>query len=74
MSDNTKMLQALVDGQSKINKKLDVLGEKIDENGKRINKLGLDLAELSDDASTVDEFEELDKRVAKIENVVFASN
>lgn len=71
MSD-TKMLQAILNGQSAIKEELkgDIkrLGKKVDKNtkaiernGERIDKLGLQLAELADDAPTVDEFENLEK-------------
>jgi hypothetical protein len=62
MSDKN-MLQAIIDGQSaikeelrkdinKVGKDLLRVEGKVDKNGKRIDKLGLDLAELSDDAPT----------------------
>lgn len=76
---DTKMLQAIIiDGQKAIKEELkgdikkvgkDVLRveEKVDKNGERIDKLGLELAELQDDAPTVDEFEGLERRVGKLE-------
>ena len=77
MSD-TKMLQAILDGQNAIKEELksDIkrLEEKVDKNtviieknGKRIDKIGLQLAELADDAPTIDEFEKLEKRVSTLE-------
>lgn len=78
MSD-TKMLQAIINGQKALEERL--MGEigkvrsdvkrvevKVDKNGKRIDKLGLQLAYLEDDAPTREEFDDLDKRVKKIEN------
>ena len=59
MSD-TKILQAILDGQEEIKK--EVL-----ENRKRIDKIGLNLAELSDDTPTLDEFDGLKDRVTSIE-------
>jgi len=80
MSD-TKMLQALIDGQKAIkeellekvggvDKKVDEVKKEVVNNGKRIDKIGLELAELSDDAPTVEEFDELEKRVGKVEKQV----
>ena len=77
MSD-TKMLQAILDGQNAVKEELksDIkrLEEKVDQNtvtieknGKRIDKIGLLLAELADDAPTIDEFEKLEKRVSTLE-------
>ncbi|QQS38524.1 hypothetical protein IPM62_04025 [Candidatus Woesebacteria bacterium] len=52
MSD-TKILQAILDGQVQIRKDIkyveEKLSKKIDENGSRIDKLGLQIAELEDD-------------------------
>ena len=80
MSD-TKILQAILDGQSAIKEELkgeinkvkeDVLRveKKVDENGERIDKLGLDLAKLSDDAPTYEEFDGLEERVSKVESQI----
>ena len=77
MSD-TKMLQAILDGQNaikeelksdikRLEEKVDKNTEAIEKNGKRIDKIGLQLAELADDAPTVDEFENLEKRVSTLE-------
>ena len=82
MTDSTKMLQALIDGQNSIKEELlnktDVVDKKVDRgfkslkeeairNGKRIDNIGLELAELSDDAPTIKEHESLEKRVDKLE-------
>jgi len=72
------MLQAILDGQNAIKEELksDIkrLEEKVDKNtvtieknGERIDKIGLQLAELADDAPTIDEFEKLEKRVSTLE-------
>ena len=77
MSD-TKILQAIVDGQASIReeirdmekrltKKIDHVAEGVDKNGERIDKLGKQLAYLEDDAPTVREFHRLEKRVVKLE-------
>ncbi|QQS38526.1 hypothetical protein IPM62_04035 [Candidatus Woesebacteria bacterium] len=73
MSD-TKILQAILDGQVQIRKDIkyveEKLSKKIDKNGSRINKLGLQIAELEDGAPTVDEFDQLVERVDKVEKKV----
>lgn len=82
------MLRTIINGQSALKdellKKIGKLENKVDEgfkevkkeirnNRKRIDKLGLDLAALSDDAPTIEEFDELEKRVSKIEHQVVAN-
>jgi len=73
MSDN-KMLQAILDRVSLIDRKVDKgfseVKSEIRENRNRIDKIGLDLAELSDDAPTVEEFDNLEKSVTKVEKVI----
>ena len=67
-----KMLQAILDKVTAVDSKVENLGEKLDNTEKRltkrIDKLGIELAELSDDAPTVEEFDSLEKRVTKLEN------
>ena len=67
MSD-TKLLQSILDGQVQIRKELketrESLEKKVEANGKRIDKLGLQIAKLEDDAPTREEFEELKQKVA----------
>ncbi len=78
MSD-TKMLQAILDGQTGLKK--DIAGvrkdiKEVKEEVKktevrltvRIDKLGLQIARLEDDAPTNEEFNALEKRVTKLEN------
>ena len=76
MASDTKMLQILIDGQKAIRKditNLDTkLSKKVDKNSERIDKIGLQLAELSDDAPTIEEFDALDNRVKKLEHQVAA--
>lgn len=70
MSD-VKMLQMILDRIISLEKKVGdgnkELKEEILKNRERIDRLGMDLAALSDDAPTVEEFDELDKRVCKLE-------
>lgn len=88
MDDTKKMLQAIINGQSamkselltkidKVEKKVDNLDKKIDEVEKnltkRIDKIGLQLANLEDDAPTLDEFNNLEKRVGKLEQRIVSA-
>lgn len=82
-SDDTKqMLRAIINGQSsfrqevlskidKLDKKVDGLDNKIDRVEKnlaeRIDKLGKQLAYLEDDTPTREEFDDLEKRVRRLE-------
>lgn len=85
MNDTQKMLQAIINGQSaikqelsgkidKVDKKVDGLGEKLDKAEKnltkRIDKLGMQLAYLEDDTPTREEYNNLEKRVDKVEQRV----
>lgn len=73
--DSHKMLQMVLDGQGAIrndiknlDKKLSTKIDDVDEKlTKRIDKLGLQIANLEDDAPTIEEFDKLEKRVKKIE-------
>jgi hypothetical protein len=74
MSD-TKVLQAILDGQSTIRGDIKGVKEELKKTDqkltKRIDKFGLQLAELvADDAPTVEEFDGLEKRVGKLEKQV----
>jgi DNA repair ATPase RecN len=69
MSD-TKMLQAILDGQVLIHKDLKRVEKKVDGNGQRIDKLGIQLAELEDDTPTREEHDNLGQRVGKLEDQV----
>lgn len=69
-----QILKIILDKVSYIEQKITHVEQKLDENinetkenGERITKLGLQLAELEDDAPTVDEFGLLEERVAKLE-------
>ena len=71
---DTKMLQAILDKITYVDRKVDAIDKKLDENimetkknGERITNLGKQLAELEDDAPTVREFDQLEKRVTKLE-------
>jgi len=87
MSD-TKILQAILDGQralkeelvekiNKVDKKVDEVKLEVKETRvgliSRMDKLGLQLAELSDDAPTAKEFDDLEKRVSKLEKQVVSN-
>ena len=78
MARDTKILQMLIDGQNSIKNDLKRveknLGDKIDANGNRIDKLGMQLANLEDDAPTIEEFDSLEKRVTKLEHPQFTTN
>ena len=73
MSD-TKLIQAVLDKVTKIDEKVDRgfkdIKKEVINNRKRIDRLGLDLAELQDDAPTIGEFDNLEKRVGKLEKTV----
>lgn len=81
----TKILQAILNGQSATNQRFDKLDKKVDElrtelkteiKGvekrltKRIDNLGKSLAYLEDDAPTRDEHDQLVKRVDRLEHKV----
>ena len=87
MDKTQKMLQAIINGQSamksellgeirKVDKKVDSLDKKIDQVEKtlteRIDKIGLQVANLEDDTPTREEYNELVKRVTKVEQKVTA--
>jgi len=76
MVDKThKMLQILVEGQAAIRGDIKKLDNKLTNriNGveekltERIDKLGMQIANLEDDSPTVEEFDTLEKRVIKVE-------
>jgi DNA repair ATPase RecN len=72
MSD-TKLIQSVLDKVTSIDSKVDKgfreLKEDVVKNRKRIDKLGLQLAELEDDAPTREEHDELEGRLDKLENL-----
>jgi len=87
MDDTKKMLTAIINGQSamkrelfqkidKVDGKVDKLGMKIDKVEKnltkRIDKIGLQLAYLEDDAPTREEYDGLENRVGKLEQTIVA--
>lgn len=65
------MLQLLLDGQASVKKELREgfkgVGLRFDKVDKRIDKLGLQIARLEDDAPTIEEFDNLEKKVIKIQ-------
>lgn len=70
MSD-TQLLQAILDKVSAVDKKVDGLQSEMTSGFKKVNtridRLGKTLAFLEDDAPTREEFDELEKRVERIE-------
>lgn len=68
---DSKVLQALLDGQNDIKENLKSVEKRVNEVEKnlesRIDNLGMDLANLADDAPTRNEFEILEKKVEKLE-------
>lgn len=78
MARDTKILQSILDKVSSIDKKVDRgfknVNVRFDKTDKRIDKLGMQLANLEDDAPTVEEFDNLEGRVTKLEHPQFALN
>ena len=70
MSEST-VLQAILDGQTVIRNDIKRIEGRLDKTEERlverIDKLGLQIANLEDDAPTIEEFEKLEKRVSKLE-------
>lgn len=70
MSD-TKLIQAVLDKITKLDEKIEKgfkgVNKRFDKLDKRIDKIGLGLAQLADDTPTIEEFDELEKRVGKLE-------
>ena len=75
MDEIKKMLSAFINSQSAFNQRIESelkrLGKKIEDSEKnltrRIDALGKQLAYVEDDTPTRDEFDDLEKRVDKIE-------
>ncbi|MCX6705699.1 MAG: hypothetical protein NTV24_01160 [Candidatus Woesebacteria bacterium] len=78
MANDTKILQSILDGQVLIRKDIKEVKEEAKKTEERltgrIDKLGTQLSKLEDDAPTIDEFDNLEKRVTKLEHPQFASN
>ncbi|KKQ51783.1 hypothetical protein A2865_04025 [Candidatus Woesebacteria bacterium RIFCSPHIGHO2_01_FULL_39_17] len=66
------LLQSILDKVKLVDGKVDGVKEVVKETKKGLtegmDKLGLQLAELSDDAPTIEEFDKLEKRVSVLEN------
>lgn len=62
-----KVRKELSDVEDRLNKKIDDVREDIIKLTSRVDRLGLDLAKLSDDAPTIEEFDELKVRVDKLQ-------
>ena len=71
MASDTKMLQAILEKVSSVEKKVDCGFENVsisfNKTNKRIDKLGIQLAKLEDDSPTIEEFEKLEMKVVKIQ-------
>lgn len=67
-SENTKTLHLIIKKLDKIDSRLDTIEYAVTKNGERIDKLGVHLAEVDDDAPSSEEFQELDNRVTKLES------
>lgn len=76
MADN-KILQAILDKVSNLesrgNSNHRELKEEIKKVHDRLDKIGLQLANLEDDAPTIEEFDNLEQRVVKLEKHQFTS-
>jgi len=77
VAKDNKILQSILDSQILIRKDIKEVKEEAKKTEERltgrINKLGMQLAILEDDAPTIDEFDGLEKRVTKLEHPQFAS-
>jgi len=63
-----KKLTGRIDGvEKRLSKEIKEVKEETKKNGKRIDMLGKQLAELDDDAPTGDEFKALEKKVEGLE-------
>jgi ubiquinone biosynthesis protein UbiJ len=69
---NTKMLQAVLDKVSSVDKKVDSLENKVEKGFKEVNKrldiIGTSVACLEDDTPTIEELDSLEKRVVNLEH------
>ncbi|OGM77750.1 hypothetical protein A2188_02735 [Candidatus Woesebacteria bacterium RIFOXYA1_FULL_43_9] len=72
-----KLLQILIDGQAQMKQDIRTLREDMnkgfDRLEKRIDRIGLQVAELEDDAPTREEFDELDGKVTKLQHQFLAN-
>ena len=62
---DTKILQMLIDGQANLQKQIEVGFKKVNA---RLDTIRADVAQLQDDAPTIEEFDDLVNRVEKVEN------
>ena len=76
MSDSN-ILQAILDGQVSIREDIKRVEKKVDsefgEVKKRLDNIGLSVANLEDDTPTIEEFDNLDKRVKKLEKQIVST-
>ena len=72
---DTKMLQAILDRVSLVDKKATSIEKQMKDGfqgvNERLDKIGKSVAYLEDDTPTIDEFNKLIRRVSKLENRVF---
>lgn len=73
INNQSAMKQDLIERIDRLEDKFNDLQVSVENNGKRIDKLGMQIAELSDDAPTLEEFEGLEGRVKSLEKQ-FASH
>lgn len=88
MDDVKKMLRAIINGQSAIKQDLQAeikllrgemdeyrmdSKEEFEKVNRRLDKIGMQLAYLDDDASSREDMDALEKRVKKLEQRLFAS-
>jgi polyhydroxyalkanoate synthesis regulator phasin len=70
----SELLQEIRKVDKKLSSEIDGLGKETKEGfeklTKRVDKIGLQVARLEDNAPTVEEFDELERRVTKLENQV----
>lgn len=73
----TKMLQLILDKVTRLENKVDTgFGEvklELEKVNKRIDRVGMELAELQDDAPTMREYKSLEKRVSRLEKSALTS-
>lgn len=79
LNGQSAMKSELLTKIDKVDKKVDALGtglkseiKRVEKNlTERIDKIGLQVAKLEDDAPTNEEFDKLEERVTNLENTVF---
>lgn len=76
--DDTKLLQAIIDGQkgleTRLTERIDKLEKKVDGHTERLDRIGGQLAYLEDDAPTIKEFNQRRRKVTRLEAVVYRTS